>query len=149
MFSVTSKIKSSFRNERFPSLLKFSLLKNISIPTCNYMFKVNNRNPRGRCEICSKLTIKTPEWRQWHHGMLLVTVATYTKIKLRELTNKIKIKNSELKILKSSNFLTFSWSANWRMELFFFFFLQINKETRISISKFNKYNLDIFLFNQH
>ena len=27
----------------------------------NYMFKVNNRNTRTRCEICSKLTIKTPE----------------------------------------------------------------------------------------
>ena len=29
-----------------------------------YMFKVNNRNNRTRCEICSKLTIKTPERRQ-------------------------------------------------------------------------------------
>ena len=28
------------------------------------MFKVNNRNTRTRCDICSKLTIKTPEWRQ-------------------------------------------------------------------------------------
>ena len=25
------------------------------------MFKVNNRNTRTICEICSKLTIKTPE----------------------------------------------------------------------------------------
>ena len=25
------------------------------------MFKVNNRNTRKRCEICSKLTIKAPE----------------------------------------------------------------------------------------
>ena len=29
----------------------------------NGMFKVNNRNTRKRCEICSKLTIKTPEPR--------------------------------------------------------------------------------------
>ena len=28
------------------------------------MFKVNNRNTGTRCEICSKLTIKTPERRQ-------------------------------------------------------------------------------------
>ena len=33
-------------------------------PAGNYMFKVNNRNTRTRCEICSKLTIKTPERRQ-------------------------------------------------------------------------------------
>ena len=34
------------------------------IPASNYMFKVNNRNTRARCEICSKLTIKIPERRQ-------------------------------------------------------------------------------------
>ena len=28
-------------------------------PAGNYMFKVNNRNIRTRCEICSKVTIKT------------------------------------------------------------------------------------------
>ena len=26
-----------------------------------YLLKVNNRNTKARCEICSKLTIKTPE----------------------------------------------------------------------------------------
>ena len=30
----------------------------------SYMFKVNNRNTRTRCKICSKLTIKKPEWRR-------------------------------------------------------------------------------------
>ena len=34
------------------------------IPAGNYMFKVNNRNTRTRCEIWSKLTIKIPERRQ-------------------------------------------------------------------------------------
>ena len=29
-------------------------------PANIYLFKVNNRNTRKRCEICSKLTIKTP-----------------------------------------------------------------------------------------
>ena len=29
-----------------------------------YLLKVNNRSTRARCEICSKLTIKTPERRQ-------------------------------------------------------------------------------------
>ena len=33
-------------------------------PAGIYMFKVDNRNSRTRCEICSKLTIKTPERRQ-------------------------------------------------------------------------------------
>ena len=33
------------------------------IPVGNYMFKVDNRNTRTRCEICSKLTMKTQERR--------------------------------------------------------------------------------------
>ena len=39
------------------------LKKNNTNLAGNYMFKVNNRNTRTRCEICSKLTIKTPERR--------------------------------------------------------------------------------------
>ena len=35
-------------------------LKHI-LPTGNYISKVNNKSTRTRCEICSKLTIKTPE----------------------------------------------------------------------------------------
>ena len=35
----------------------------LSYPAGNYMFKVKNRNTRTRCEICSKLTMKTPERR--------------------------------------------------------------------------------------
>ena len=31
----------------------------------NWMFKVKDRNTRTMCEICSKLTIKTPERRRW------------------------------------------------------------------------------------
>ena len=30
-------------------------------PASKYMLKVNYRNTRKRCEICSKLTIKTPK----------------------------------------------------------------------------------------
>ena len=31
-------------------------------PAGSYMFKVNNRNTRTKCEICSKLTIKKPQY---------------------------------------------------------------------------------------
>ena len=34
------------------------------IPAGNYIFKVSNRNTRTRCDIYSKLTIKTPERHQ-------------------------------------------------------------------------------------
>ena len=38
----------------------------------NYMFQVNNRNIRTRCEICSKLTIKTPERPQWRRSSVFI-----------------------------------------------------------------------------
>ena len=36
------------------------------------MLKVNNINTITRCEICSKLTIKTPEWRHWHRSGVFI-----------------------------------------------------------------------------
>ena len=41
-------------------------------PTSNCMFKVNNRNTGTRWEICSKLTIKTPERRQWRRSGVFI-----------------------------------------------------------------------------
>ena len=38
-------------------------------PADNYMFKVNNRNNRTRCE-CSKLTVKTAEQHQWRRSFV-------------------------------------------------------------------------------
>ena len=54
----------------------FSMLHYISQrnnPASSYMFKVNNRNTGTRCEICSKLTIKTPKRRYWRRfGVFIV-----------------------------------------------------------------------------
>ena len=39
----------------------------------SYLLKVKNRNTRKRCEICSRLTAKKPEWRYWpFSGVLIV-----------------------------------------------------------------------------
>ena len=41
-------------------------------PAGIYLLKVNNRNTRARCEICSKLTIKTPERRYWRRSGVFI-----------------------------------------------------------------------------
>ena len=41
-------------------------------PADIYLLKVNNRNSRTRCEICSKLTIKIPERRQWRRSGIFI-----------------------------------------------------------------------------
>ena len=52
----------------FPRISSLYLIKfNANIPA-GYMFKVNNRSTRARCEICSKLKIKTPKRRQSNIG---------------------------------------------------------------------------------
>ena len=43
-------------------------------PAGSYMFKANNRNTRTKCEICSKLTINTPERRQELFNEMLMAV---------------------------------------------------------------------------
>ena len=79
------KVTSNYSGVEFILLFFFSLFKDIQqinvkfllltlqvfvirivsrIPAGNYMFKVNNRNTNTRCEICSKLKIKTLERRE-------------------------------------------------------------------------------------
>ena len=41
-------------------------------PADNYLFKFNNRSTRTRREICPKLTVKTLEWRHWHHSGVFI-----------------------------------------------------------------------------
>ena len=36
------------------------------MPAAIHLLKVNNKNTRAKCEICSKITIKIPELRQQH-----------------------------------------------------------------------------------
>ena len=49
------------------------LVKSRLNPARNYLLKVYKRNTRTRCEIRSKLTIKTPERRHWHtSGVFIV-----------------------------------------------------------------------------
>ena len=44
-------------------ITSYSRVYSHAIPAGNYLFKVDNKSTRTRCEICSKLTIKTPERR--------------------------------------------------------------------------------------
>ena len=49
-----------------------SIKSEVAIPAGVYLLKVNNRNTRTRCEICSKLTINTTERRQWRRSGVLI-----------------------------------------------------------------------------
>ena len=54
-------------------ILRESIWKKHASPAGNYIIKVNHGNRRTGCEICLKLTIKTPERRQWcRFGVFIV-----------------------------------------------------------------------------
>ena len=53
----TVKVTRNIHQEHSEKYLSTDFPANI------YLFKFNKRNTRKRCEICSKLTIKTPEQR--------------------------------------------------------------------------------------
>ena len=72
----TKKKKLSFRKKYIKNFLwetsRFSLHVLLPIPAGIYPLKVNNRNTRTRCEICSKLTINTPERRHWRRSGVFI-----------------------------------------------------------------------------
>ena len=45
------------------TLILLIIIFHFFFPASIYMFRVNNRNTKTRCEICSKLTMKTAERR--------------------------------------------------------------------------------------
>ena len=71
------------------------------------MFKVNNRNTRKRCEICSKLIIKTPEgifivnFGRVSHLFLVLLFLTLNKQALARglypISRRVSVKNSSCK----------------------------------------------------
>ena len=67
---------SNSQKVHLPSTLNISILAGINLekltPTNIYLSKVNDKNTRKRCEICSKLTIKTPERRHWRRSGVFI-----------------------------------------------------------------------------
>ena len=61
------------RLDKIYSAKIFGKYLQITVTEETNMFKVNNRNTRTWCEICSKLTIKTPE----RHQFLLLTLSMF------------------------------------------------------------------------
>ena len=64
-FSFVAKKCCHVKPRNFPCACNATDYIECTRPAGNYLLKFNNRNSRTRCEICSKLTIKTVEQRQW------------------------------------------------------------------------------------
>ena len=70
---LNSGIKSCFDGVVFQvAVCEESFSIRLRCPVGNCIFKVNNRNTRVKCEICSKLTRKTPERRHSHRSGVFI-----------------------------------------------------------------------------
>ena len=67
--TVTKKPSVTYSTGKYKHFIFHS---NCIHPANFYLLKVNNRNAETRCEICSKLTRKTPERRQWHRSGVFI-----------------------------------------------------------------------------
>ena len=64
----------NIRSQQVNTLKVIKNIRAISIPAGIYLLKVDNRNTRRRCSICTKLTTKTSERRQWRRcGVFFVS----------------------------------------------------------------------------
>ena len=77
-------------------------------PAGIYMLKVNNRNIRTRCEICSKLLIKIQERRQWRRWRLWTCTCRLRRsykppIYFTDLYGKSISKNVDLKMVSANS----------------------------------------------
>ena len=64
-FKINNKDTRTTATERCSNYFVVDFRKIVIIPTGIYLLK-SIQNTRTEGEICSKLTIKTPEWRQWY-----------------------------------------------------------------------------------
>ena len=73
VFQIYSSIVSSRILNTWLWIRNIIRIINLYMKTYIYLFKVSNRNTRKRCEICSKLTIKTTKQSQeGHSGVFIV-----------------------------------------------------------------------------
>ena len=88
------------------------------IPVGIYMFKVDNRNTRTRCEICWKLTIKTPERWLASFWCLYCSLLTYfTPCSSVSIVNFEQVNNKwDSKLSQSSKMELFAIIVNgWKL----------------------------------
>ena len=91
-----------------------------------YLLKFSNRNIRKRCEKCSKLTIKTPECRQWcrysvfivnfehvsHPPFFSVSIVEFEQVNVYWGLNLIIKSNKQ----RYSPIYQISWQIQWKVK---------------------------------
>ena len=74
------------------NLFKASKRHYIILPELTFLFKVNDRNTRKRCEIFSALTIKAREQRQLTN-FFLISIVDFEQVNFQWATVRVRIRD--------------------------------------------------------
>ena len=92
-------------------------------PANIYLFKVSNRNTRISCEVCSKLTIKTPERLHWgRSGVFIVNfehISHLFQVFLLLILDKEMLAGKSLSLFPRLNLLCCQTSPSFFFDLIF------------------------------
>ena len=72
--TANAKNKNNQTCRRSGKKVEYRIKSIITSPAGNYMF---NKKTKTKCKMCSKLTIKIPEWRHWRVLLSLLLVLKY------------------------------------------------------------------------
>ena len=111
-------------------------------PAGNYMFKVNNRNTRTDCEICSKLTVKAPERSYWRRSG--VFIANFEHISHLFLVSLLLTLNMQLPAGNEMHVFTNKSKDTWRKSTDTVGVFIVNFEQVLHINPFHV--TDLFLY---
>ena len=116
------------------------------IPVGICMFKVNNGNTRTRCEICSKLTIKTPERRQRRGSGVFINFEHISQLVLLFLLLTLRKRSFRIGLFWFLVFRFFTYSKSKRSSIWFlsrkfsknYYFLPPHTYTYVCVSRGKK-----------
>ena len=117
-----------------------------NIPAKIYLFKVINGNTRKRCEICSRLAIKTPERRHWRRsGVFIVNFEHISHLFLLFLL--LTLNKSMLAGIKLHQpvMITFEDLKTFDFKLHVSLFCHIRSEYRIPSVNLRSRETEVFL----
>ena len=100
-----------------------SYIKHIwaNYPANIYLFKVNNRNTRKRCEICSKLTIKHQNDELWTHftPFSSVSFVDFEQVNISWVVFMIQINDKKYLMYRSGINLEINSLYQWKINYYF------------------------------
>ena len=109
-----------YNDDDSDNLLSCSVVDRAGNPIGICLLKVDNRNTRARCEICSKLTWKTPDRCYWCRSGIFINFEDIPRCLVKTLYSaRTVVKSARLnaKEIRAYNTRSTSFFCSWRLNI--------------------------------